>query len=396
MRYVLKFGGSSLSTPSKIKSVANFIAKIKSRKATELVVVVSAMGKTTNKLATLCNSISDCPNEYTLASTLSKGEEVSANLLSLALDNLKIKNKVLLSKDVTIYVAGHPNNAIITHIDTKNIENLLQNGNVVIIPGFQGVDDNNNICTLGRGGSDTTACALASALNCAVKIYTDVPGFFNYNPHLFANAKKLEALDILSSIELASCGAKIMDQTSLEIAGASEQPLKVCESLTNTGTNIYKYEISNFKIFCISFKTNLLFVKNNKSNINNLQTKIKNDGFKILFSNFQKINNHFENIIISDIPYTFLNIKNNKQISQLRCEIVNISGTGLLSNEHFNNFMKELQYKFQKEILYINSTPTTIKIATKAKKSFEITKYINKNLNLENYLWKYSETIQHL
>lgn len=386
MRYVLKFGGSSLSTPSKIKSVANFIANIKSRKETELVVVVSAMGKTTNKLTTLCNSVSDHPNEYTLASTLSKGEEISANLLSLALDNLKIKNKVLLSKDVAIYVAGHSNNAIITHIDTKNIENLLQNDNIVIIPGFQGVDDNNNICTLGRGGSDTTACALASVLNCAVKIYTDVPGFFNYNPHLFANAKKLETLDILSSIELASCGAKIMDQTSLEIASANDTPLKVCESQTNNGTNVYKHEILSFKIFGVSFKNNLLFVKYHGINPDNLQMQIKNNEFKILCSNIQKINNHFENIIISDIPYSLINIKNNKLISSLRCELINISGAGLLSNERFNNFLQDIKIKYQKEILYINSTPTTIKIATKAKKSFEITEYINKNLNMENYL----------
>ncbi|MBQ7467150.1 MAG: hypothetical protein IJS74_03670 [Clostridia bacterium] len=385
MRYILKFGGSSLSTTDKIKQVANFITKMHSRKDLEIVVVVSAMGKTTTSLQTLADQISLNNDQYSLASLLAKGEEISANLLSLALNALHAKNQILTAMDIKIHVKGHPNNAIITSVDTQNIINLLQSGNIVIVPGFQGVDDNGKICTLGRGGSDTTATAFGASLDAKVKIYTDVPGFFKFDPNLFLSNAKLTHIDSFSAIELASSGAKVMDQTSLEIGYAHNVPVKVCQSQTNEGTNITTADVTNLKISGISFKNKLCFVKNCKNREYLLQNYIKDNGKKILFHSLNKINSGFEEIVISDI--SLLSMQNCKiqSLTINPCELITITGSGLF-DDVFYNFIGKLKILYKNSILFINLTPTTIKIATKQRKALKITKYINDFCKMENIL----------
>ena len=387
MRFIIKFGGSSLSNPNKIKKVASFIADLKQNKNLQLVAVVSAMGKTTSTLQNLVNSVSENPNQHTLASILSKGEEISANLLSIALNSLNIKNQVLTAKDILIHVSGHPNNAIITSIDTKNIENLLSAGNIVVIPGFQGVDEAGRICTLGRGGSDTTATALGSVLDAQVKIYTDVPGFYKFDPNLFDKNSKLDRIDTLSAIELSSCGAKVMEQRSLEIAYTNNLPLKVCKSETNDGTSINTSQISGFLIDGISFKNNICIVKKCKNKNNSLQNYIKNNGKMILYYAVEQNQNKLFEKIISDMSESELQKLKIKNIVSIdSCELITISGCGFLTNTNFMSFIENLILHNKKSIFFSNLTPTTIKIATKPRKAYEITKSLNNFCKMENII----------
>ena len=285
MRLILKFGGSSLSSIKKIKEVAQFISNLKKRKNLELIIVVSAMGKTTNMLESLANKFDCCKLSSTYGALLTIGENISNYLLCMALEELNINAVSLTCKDIKITASGSVDFGIITHIDKTKIENYLLENKVVIVSGFQGENSHGQIITLGRGGSDTTAVALGHTLNANVKIYTDVNGFYSVNPAQYQNAKLLKNIYIKSAIELANVNAKVLDYRALCLLNQNKTPLTVAKSLSNNSTTVSFKPVENYQIDGISCKNKISFVKNTIKYSHFLQTINQNLNYKNYFYN---------------------------------------------------------------------------------------------------------------
>jgi aspartate kinase len=214
---VQKYGGSSVADSEKIKKVALKISK-KIKEKAKLVVVVSAMGKTTDNLIKLAKEVSQNPVPRELDMLLTTGEQVSASLLSLALNDMGIKSKSLNAFQAKIMTTGDFMQARIKNLKSKRIKDLLKDNDALIVTGFQGITEEGEITTLGRGGSDTSAVALAAALNAKCEIYSDVAGIFTTDPRLHPTAKKLKYITYDEMLEMSSLGAKVLHSRSVEIA----------------------------------------------------------------------------------------------------------------------------------------------------------------------------------
>jgi len=242
---VQKYGGTSVGTIERIKQVAEKVCRAK-RAGSEIVVVVSAMAGETNRLVSLAHEISEIPDEREKDVLLASGEQVSVALLSLALKELGQPARSFLGHQVRIETDSAYGRARIRNIDSTKIVESLKNGEVVVIAGFQGVDEDDNITTLGRGGSDTSAVALAAFLNAdACEIYTDVEGVFTTDPAICPEARKLARVSYDEMIELASTGAKVLEIRSVEFAKKFLVPVHVRSTFTNVeGTWVVKEEES--------------------------------------------------------------------------------------------------------------------------------------------------------
>ena len=217
---VQKYGGSSLADLDKIRLVASRVKKY-GDEGHELVVVVSAMGKTTDQLISLAKNLNPFPPERELDMLLSTGEQVSISLLAIALSSLGVKSVSLTGGQAGIITTDTYTKAKIFHIDTRRIKELLLNHQVVIVAGFQGRTPQGDITTLGRGGSDITACALAAALSADFcEIYTDVPGVFTADPHLVPQAQKIARLSYEEMSEMATLGAKVLQPRAVDFSQA--------------------------------------------------------------------------------------------------------------------------------------------------------------------------------
>ena len=224
---VQKYGGTSVGSIDRIKHVAEKVCAAKQR-GNDVVVVVSAMAGETNRLIALAQQISEIPDEREKDVLLASGEQVSVALLSLALKELKHPARSYLGHQVRIDTDNAYGRARIKSIDSTKIRAALHAGEVVVVAGFQGVDEQDNITTLGRGGSDTSAVALAAFLNAeACEIYTDVEGVFTTDPSICPDAKKLKRVSYEEMIELASTGAKVLEIRSVEFAKKYSVPVHV-------------------------------------------------------------------------------------------------------------------------------------------------------------------------
>jgi aspartate kinase len=224
---VQKYGGTSVASIDKIKRVAAKIAAAK-RAGHDLVVVVSAMAGETNRLIALAHELSEIPNERERDVLLASGEQVSVALLTLALHEAGQPARSFLGHQVRIATDNAYGKARILSIDSTKILQALKADEVVVIAGFQGVDDDDNITTLGRGGSDTSAVALAAFLNAqACEIYTDVEGVYTTDPGICPDARKLARIAYDEMIELASTGAKVLEIRSVEFAKKFSVPVHV-------------------------------------------------------------------------------------------------------------------------------------------------------------------------
>jgi aspartate kinase len=223
---VQKYGGTSVATIDRIKQVAEKVRAAKVRN--DLVVVVSAMAGETNRLIGLAHEIAEMPDEREKDVLLASGEQVSVALMSLALRELGQPARSFLGHQVRIETDNVYGKARIRNIDSTKIVESLKAGEVVVVAGFQGVDEDDNITTLGRGGSDTSAVALAAFLNAeACEIYTDVEGVFTTDPGICPNARKLARISYEEMIELASTGAKVLEIRSVEFAKKFSVPVHV-------------------------------------------------------------------------------------------------------------------------------------------------------------------------
>jgi aspartate kinase len=238
---VQKYGGSSLATAERIRAAASRVARTASS-GRPLVVVVSAMGDTTDELIDLAYKVAARPAERELALLLSTGETVSATLMAMALDDLHQPAVSLTGAQAGIRSTRAFLHARITDIHPERIAAELRHGKVVIVTGFQGVTDEQDITTLGRGASDTTAVALACALGAErCDIYTDVEGIFTADPRVVPSARKLAEIGYEEMLELAQLGARVMHPRAVELAELYGLPIQVASSFTDSpGTLIHR------------------------------------------------------------------------------------------------------------------------------------------------------------
>ncbi len=227
---VQKFGGTSVGTVERIEAVAEKIMAFRER-GDDIVVVVSAMSGETNRLTALAKDIMDYPTPREMDVLLSTGEQVTIALLSMALEKRGCSARSFTGGQVKILTCETHTKARIREIDGTRIHAQLEQGNVVVVAGFQGVDEHGNITTLGRGGSDTTAVALAAALDAdECQIYTDVKGVYTTDPRVVEDAKLLSSITFEEMLELASLGAKVLQIRAVEFAGKYKVPLRVLSS----------------------------------------------------------------------------------------------------------------------------------------------------------------------
>ncbi|HIP11830.1 MAG TPA: aspartate kinase [Arcobacter sp.] len=219
MLKVLKFGGTSVGTLERIQNVAKIIKDIRDD-GHDVVAVVSAMSGETNKLIEYANTFSKNPCEREMDMLLSSGERVTSALLSIALNEDGYATTSMSGREAGIKTTSEHTEARIEEIDTTNMKNAINNGKIIIVAGFQGVSlDNARITTLGRGGSDLSAVAIAGALKADIcEIYTDVDGIYTTDPRIEPKAKKLEKISYEEMLELASLGAKVLQNRSVEMA----------------------------------------------------------------------------------------------------------------------------------------------------------------------------------
>jgi len=249
---VQKYGGTSVGSPDRIKAVAEKVAGFRQR-GDDVVVVVSAMSGETNRLLQLAHSMDEEPDARELDVLLATGEQTTIALLSMALNKIGCPARSYTGQQVHILTDNVHGKARILDIDDQRVRDDLQKGRVVVVAGFQGVDEDGNITTLGRGGSDTTAVALAAALKAdECQIYTDVDGVYTTDPRIVPGARRLNRITVEEMLELASLGAKVLQIRSVEFAGKYKVPLRVLSSFEDGPGTLITYEEQDMEQALIS------------------------------------------------------------------------------------------------------------------------------------------------
>lgn len=249
---VRKYGGSSVATPERIKKVAEQIIKAKETQP-QMVVVVSALGDTTDELIELAHQITTTPDEREMDMLLSTGEQISCALLSMALISMGCPAVSLTAQQVEILTDKVYTKAKIRKVSTERIMKELNAGKVVVVAGFQGVTEDDDITTLGRGGSDTTAVALAAVLKAEVcEIFTDVDGVYTADPRIVPDARKLDLISYEEMLELASAGAKVLQSRSVEMAKKFGVKIHVRSSFNDLPGTIVCEEVPSMEEILVS------------------------------------------------------------------------------------------------------------------------------------------------
>ena len=243
---VEKFGGTSVGSVERINAVADGLIE-RQQKGEDLVVVVSAMSGETNKLISLAHEIVEAPSAREMDVLVSTGEQVTIALLCMALQSRNCKAKSYTGGQVRILTDGEHAKARIEEIDDQKILADVNAGNIVVVAGFQGVDEHGNITTLGRGGSDTSAVAIAAAIKAdECRIYTDVDGIYTTDPRIEPKARRLTQITFEEMLEMASLGAKVLQTRSVEFAGKYKVPLRVLSSFAPDEGTLITYQNEEF------------------------------------------------------------------------------------------------------------------------------------------------------
>ena len=242
MLIVQKYGGTSVANLERIRNVAEMVAEYK-RAGHDLVVVVSAMAGETDRLINLAKSITENPPLRELDMIVSTGEQVTSALLAITLQAMGYKARAFLGYQIPIYTTDLFTKARIKEIKVDTIKSALARDEIVVVAGFQGVTEGGDITTLGRGGSDTTAVALAAALKADLcEIYTDVEGIYTADPHIVPKARKLAKVSYEEMLEMASSGAKVLEMRSVELAMIYKVPLVVRSSFSRANGTLITEE----------------------------------------------------------------------------------------------------------------------------------------------------------
>jgi aspartate kinase len=348
---VQKFGGTSVGSIERIQNVANKVIR-ELNNGHQLVVVVSAMGKTTDELVNLASQISKHPNKREMDMLLSTGEQVTIALLAMALREKGYDAVSLTGWQAGIETEAFHGNARILNVDTTKIKSLLDEGKIVIVAGFQGITKDGEITTLGRGGSDTTAVALAAALNAdKCDIYTDVRGVFTTDPRYVKTARKLPSISYDEMLELANLGAGVLHPRAVEFAKNYSVQLEVRSSMEDERGTIIEEEVSmeqNLIVRGIAFEDQVTRVTvcglpNGLHTLSTIFTTLASHGINVDIiiqstTNQEKTNLSFS-VKTPDLEETLEVLENNKEIlafetieSERGLAKVSIVGSGMVSN----------------------------------------------------------------
>jgi len=247
MLVVQKYGGTSVADLEKISNVAKRVIEYREND-NDVIVVVSAMAGETDKLLNLAHSISKTPDEREIDVLISTGEQITSALLAITLKNMFCDAISILGHQAKIITDSSHTSARISRIEKNHIMSEISKGKVVVVPGFQGVDEKGNITTLGRGGSDTSAVALAAALNADLcEIYTDVDGVYTADPNVCDRARRLDRISYEEMLEMASLGAKVLQIRSVEFAMRYNVPILVKSSFTDGEGTLVCKEVSDME-----------------------------------------------------------------------------------------------------------------------------------------------------
>ena len=243
VKKILKFGGTSVGTIERVQHVANIIQK-EFNAGNQIIVVVSAMSGKTNELLGFSKEVSENFDKRELDVLLSSGEQVTCALLAGALIDLNLKAKSWMNWQIPILTDGEHTNSRIIHINVKGINDYISSGGVAVVPGFQGVSKTGDITSIGRGGSDATAVAIAKIFQTdSCEIYTDVDGVYSSDPNKIPVAKKIEKISYDEMLELSSLGAKVMQPSAVQTSMIYKIPLEVRSTFTDRkGTRIFDHE----------------------------------------------------------------------------------------------------------------------------------------------------------
>ncbi|MCW8336018.1 aspartate kinase [Vibrio paucivorans] len=278
---VQKFGGTSVGSIERIENVAEQIIKAKND-GNQVVVVVSAMSGETNRLMDLAKQVDDVPCARELDVLLSSGEQVSMALLAMMLSKLGHPARSLTGGQAHIITDGQHNDATIKHIDTKVIKDLLAQEQIVIVAGFQGINDNGDITTLGRGGSDTSAVVLAGALAAdECQIFTDVDGVYTSDPRVVPSAQKMEVIDFPSMTEMARKGAKVLHLPCVEFAWSNNLPLRVLSSFTPSQGTLVTGDIGDKPVVGIAIQREMSLIHIDNTYLSSVQKQCQMLGIAI-------------------------------------------------------------------------------------------------------------------
>lgn len=286
MRYdliVMKFGGTSVENQERLLSVAKIIKKEVSL-GKKVIAVVSAQGDTTDNLLALSKKITNTPNLRELDVLLSTGEQVSIALLAMTLESIGIKAVSLTGWQAGIKTCSNYSNAKILDIFTDRIENELKNHDATIIAGFQGINENDDITTMGRGGSDTTAVAIAAAMNAKeCLIYTDVDGVYTADPRIVKNAKKIKEVSYDYMIKMADMGAQVLNKRSVRLAKKYGVEISVLSSiLKNQGTKVREVDLNSKPVTSLTVEKDLFLLKFKSKDFDFVSEKIKKNKINVL------------------------------------------------------------------------------------------------------------------
>ncbi|ENM5826210.1 aspartate kinase [Vibrio metoecus] len=267
---VQKFGGTSVGSIERMQTVAEHIIKAKND-GNQVVVVVSAMAGETNRLVSLAQQVDSVPNARELDVLLSAGEQVSMALVAMTLHKMGYAARSLTGAQAKIVTDNQHNDATIKHIDTRTITELLEQDFIVIVAGFQGVNENGDITTLGRGGSDTSAVALAGALNAdECQIFTDVDGVYTCDPRVVPTARKLDVIDFPSMEEMARKGAKVLHLPCVQYAWKYSVPLRVLSTFEVNQGSLIKGNTVTHAVCGIAIQRDMTLVTVEKAALSNI------------------------------------------------------------------------------------------------------------------------------
>ncbi|HLO10915.1 MAG TPA: aspartate kinase [Pseudoneobacillus sp.] len=378
---VQKFGGTSVGSAERILNVAERVLEERNN-GNDVVVVVSAMGKTTDHLVSLAKEISVNPSKREMDMLLSTGEQVTISLLAMALAEKGVKAISYTGWQAGIETESIHSNARITKINTNAIEAQIAAGNVVVVAGFQGVTDNGDITTLGRGGSDTTAVALAAALKAdKCDIYTDVTGVFTTDPRYVKEARKLLSISYDEMLELANLGAGVLHPRAVEFAKNYQIPLEVRSSMERESGTIIEEEASmeqNLVVRGVAFedeitRVTVLGMPNSLTSLSTIFTTLAanhlNVDIIIQSTTEADTTNLSFSIKTEDLEETLQVLENNKDTlkferieSEMGLSKVSIVGSGMISNPGVAAEMFDALAKNQIQIKMVSTSE--IKVST--------------------------------
>lgn len=391
---VLKFGGSSVADNIKLNIVADKIKEFYDKK-NNIVVVVSAQGKTTDNLIKEANSLSSMPNERELDVLLSTGEQVTMAKLAILLNRLEMPAISLTGWQAGILTNKTNQDAIIENINTERIEKELNNKQIVIVAGFQGINENQDITTLGRGGSDTTAVAIAAKLKAKhCYIFSDVDGVYTTDPNQIKIAKKIDTLSYTEMLDIASEGAKVLHNRCVEVGEKFNIPIIARSTFNENSGTVINSKIEGVRVKNIVKNDNIIYVH---AKAPNYSASL----FNSIYQNFVENEIDVKNVVNSshddlEMSFTINNSKFNKfanllenELPMLNCTYTNISrisiiGCGIMSNNIVLKKAMEVIDDFKIDILSMEINESKIAIMFKTIVSNEILEELHKRLINDN------------